>query len=291
MRPRRATHLAPATPTNRSTRNVKDTVRKTTEPAPGRTRPRGSILEATRSSPEAPELRGPGLPALAPLPARVARAPARRAHVSHYALPASDAPLLGRNARAARAARACRGTRGRAVAPRAPNKLFNGTSKGRPARRKLRTLRHFRRRPLLQLRRAQQGNRSRRKLGQRHPHISICVCTCVPAHRCTYVNAKLRQFLDSCCLCPKLLSFFLCPLWSQGRPKSSSRPQARRASRRSPRYIERVKNSEMVPRGLEPRTLRLLAVRSNQLSYETVNGNFGRAAHPSAQTSGATICT
>ena len=26
----------------------------------------------------------------------------------------------------------------------------------------------------------------------------------------------------------------------------------------------------MVPRGLEPRTLRLLAVRSNQLSYETV---------------------
>ncbi len=28
-------------------------------------------------------------------------------------------------------------------------------------------------------------------------------------------------------------------------------------------------NSNMVPRGLEPRTLRLLAVRSNQLSYET----------------------
>ena len=27
--------------------------------------------------------------------------------------------------------------------------------------------------------------------------------------------------------------------------------------------------SFMVPRGLEPRTLRLLAVRSNQLSYET----------------------
>ena len=26
----------------------------------------------------------------------------------------------------------------------------------------------------------------------------------------------------------------------------------------------------MVPRGLEPRTLRLLAVRSNQLSYETL---------------------
>ena len=28
--------------------------------------------------------------------------------------------------------------------------------------------------------------------------------------------------------------------------------------------------TQMVPRGLEPRTLRLLAVRSNQLSYETV---------------------
>ena len=27
----------------------------------------------------------------------------------------------------------------------------------------------------------------------------------------------------------------------------------------------------MVPRGLEPRTLRLLAVRSNQLSYETLD--------------------
>ena len=27
--------------------------------------------------------------------------------------------------------------------------------------------------------------------------------------------------------------------------------------------------TRMVPRGLEPRTLRLLAVRSNQLSYET----------------------
>ena len=26
----------------------------------------------------------------------------------------------------------------------------------------------------------------------------------------------------------------------------------------------------MVPHGLEPRTLRLLAVRSNQLSYETI---------------------
>ena len=28
--------------------------------------------------------------------------------------------------------------------------------------------------------------------------------------------------------------------------------------------------AKMVPRGLEPRTLRLLAVRSNQLSYETL---------------------
>ena len=31
-------------------------------------------------------------------------------------------------------------------------------------------------------------------------------------------------------------------------------------------------NEKMVPRGLEPRTLRLLAVRSNQLSYETLLG-------------------
>ena len=32
----------------------------------------------------------------------------------------------------------------------------------------------------------------------------------------------------------------------------------------------RKDEQKMVPRGLEPRTLRLLAVRSNQLSYETV---------------------
>ena len=35
---------------------------------------------------------------------------------------------------------------------------------------------------------------------------------------------------------------------------------------------------KMVPRGLEPRTLRLLAVRSNQLSYETLDAMFGRAS-------------
>ena len=31
----------------------------------------------------------------------------------------------------------------------------------------------------------------------------------------------------------------------------------------------RIKQYVVVPRGLEPRTLRLLAVRSNQLSYRT----------------------
>ena len=34
-------------------------------------------------------------------------------------------------------------------------------------------------------------------------------------------------------------------------------------------WIVNVHTIKMVPRGLEPRTLRLLAVRSNQLSYET----------------------
>ena len=33
--------------------------------------------------------------------------------------------------------------------------------------------------------------------------------------------------------------------------------------------LSTFQREEMVPRGLEPRTLRLLAVRSNQLSYET----------------------
>ena len=39
---------------------------------------------------------------------------------------------------------------------------------------------------------------------------------------------------------------------------------------------EALKNN-LVPRGLEPRTLRLLAVRSNQLSYETLDAKCGRA--------------
>ena len=34
-------------------------------------------------------------------------------------------------------------------------------------------------------------------------------------------------------------------------------------------YLEFSHGHALVPRGLEPRTLRLLAVRSNQLSYET----------------------
>jgi hypothetical protein len=45
----------------------------------------------------------------------------------------------------------------------------------------------------------------------------------------------------------------------------------------------------MVPRGLEPRTLRLLAVRSNQLSYETVARRrpAGQRKGPSAAARGA----
>ena len=42
------------------------------------------------------------------------------------------------------------------------------------------------------------------------------------------------------------------------------------ASNASPRPAQATpSNDKVVPRGLEPRTLRLLAVRSNQLSYET----------------------
>ena len=39
-----------------------------------------------------------------------------------------------------------------------------------------------------------------------------------------------------------------------------------------------VAGFNMVPRGLEPRTLRLLAVRSNQLSYETLDGSVKQAS-------------
>ena len=51
----------------------------------------------------------------------------------------------------------------------------------------------------------------------------------------------------------------------------------------------------MVPRGLEPRTLQLLAVRSNQLSYETCcsrfSARFQYAAHPCRhRASSAGVC-
>ena len=51
----------------------------------------------------------------------------------------------------------------------------------------------------------------------------------------------------------------------------------------------------MVPRGLEPRTLRLSAVRSNQLSYETCcsrfSARFPYAAHPCRhRASSAGVC-
>ena len=36
-----------------------------------------------------------------------------------------------------------------------------------------------------------------------------------------------------------------------------------------PHLLARSHDIDMVPRGLEPRTLWLLAIRSNQLSYET----------------------
>ena len=40
---------------------------------------------------------------------------------------------------------------------------------------------------------------------------------------------------------------------------------------RLPSITPDARLGELVPRGLEPRTLRLLAVRSNQLSYETLH--------------------
>ena len=55
-----------------------------------------------------------------------------------------------------------------------------------------------------------------------------------------------------------------------------AKPSARRtcqlipATRSGGALLAGCGRKKMVPRGLEPRTLRLLAVRSNQLSYETV---------------------
>ena len=44
----------------------------------------------------------------------------------------------------------------------------------------------------------------------------------------------------------------------------------------------------MVPRGIEPRTLRLLAVRSNQMSYETLRRCSHRAPHSSSAATATT---
>ena len=52
----------------------------------------------------------------------------------------------------------------------------------------------------------------------------------------------------------------------------------------------------LVPRGLELRTLRLLAVRSNQLSYETIECKVGYSPHDriarlfASQEVGMTLC-
>ena len=57
-----------------------------------------------------------------------------------------------------------------------------------------------------------------------------------------------------------------------------AKPSARRtcqlipATRSGGALLAGCGRKKMVPRGLEPRTLRLLAVRSNQLSYETSGG-------------------
>ena len=45
-------------------------------------------------------------------------------------------------------------------------------------------------------------------------------------------------------------------------------------------FRTKKKLQQMVPRGLEPRTLRLLAVRSNQLSYETSDYHFSQLPLP-----------
>ena len=46
-------------------------------------------------------------------------------------------------------------------------------------------------------------------------------------------------------------------------------PNGAKRTPRTPSEQEYCAATKLVPRGLEPRTLRLLAVRSNQLSYET----------------------
>ena len=52
---------------------------------------------------------------------------------------------------------------------------------------------------------------------------------------------------------------------NQTASQRATRPTACLLAPREVTYLDEI----MVPRGLEPRTLRLLAVRSNQLSYET----------------------
>ena len=53
---------------------------------------------------------------------------------------------------------------------------------------------------------------------------------------------------------------------SSGTPESNDAPMAEAV-----RGGKHPGRGNMVPSGLEPRTLRLLAVRSNQLSYETLD--------------------
>ena len=95
----------------------------------------------------------------------------------------------------------------------------------------------------------------------------VCVTACV----CGFGNSRMAQFR-----CQKTII-------RQGRAQRTPRHVsqhrvAHRWRQRRPRQLicrygwghAELVRRKVVPRGLEPRTLRLLAVRSNQLSYETI---------------------
>ena len=95
----------------------------------------------------------------------------------------------------------------------------------------------------------------------------ICVTACV----CGFGNSRMAQF--------RRQKTIIRQGRAQRTPRHVSQHRvAHRWRQRRPRQLicrygwghAELVRRKVVPRGLEPRTLRLLAVRSNQLSYETI---------------------
>ena len=103
---------------------------------------------------------------------------------------------------------------------------------------------------------------------------NLCAYVCM----CTYGQKEIYVYIYICVyVCVRMCVY----MYRERRAPTLARPTLRYTTykyehinfveqlMREPHTPSFIRIAKVVPRGLEPRTLRLLAVRSNQLSYET----------------------